>query len=272
VLAREVSSLEPLPTSVTQLAALVCAGTPDLADVVEIVQYDQALTATLLRTANSSWSASKHQITSVHDAVVRLGSAPVLSIAFGVHARDRMAHAVPEYGLGEGDLWAHSVAALVAGELICRLAPRRPPAETATAALLHDIGKLVMARFLRSDLLVALRDAQGLGLSRVEAELEVLGIHHAELGGLIAQSWGLPAGLVCGIRRHHDPDDDHEGVGYGVHLADVVAKMIGSGLDDNPDLETYTRAAGELGLTAVLLDQIRDGAETQYREVLGRFV
>jgi hypothetical protein len=47
--------------------------------------------------------------------------------------------------------------------------------------------------------------------------------------------------------------------------------MVGSGLDDNPDLETYTRAAGELGLTAALLDQVRDGADAQYRDVLVRF-
>jgi len=53
-LAQAASQLEPLPVSSTRLAALVCAGTPELGQVVEIVQYDEALTASLLRSANSS--------------------------------------------------------------------------------------------------------------------------------------------------------------------------------------------------------------------------
>ncbi len=270
-LGREASSLEPLPTSVARLAALVCEGTPELSEVVDIVRFDQALTATLLRTANSSWSASRTQITTVDDAVVRLGSGPVLSLAFAVTVRAQMSRAVPEYGLGEGELWSHSVAASLAAELICRTAPTRPPVETPTAALLHDVGKLVMARFLDMELLDALRDAEARGLARMDAELEVLGIHHAELGALIAQSWGLPSALVYGIRRHHEPGGDHGGIAYGIHLADVVAKTIGMGLDDNPDIERFSRAVGELGLNADQIDEIHKLTEERFTEVLGRF-
>jgi HD-like signal output (HDOD) protein len=56
--AREAQRLEPLPASVTRLAKLVCDGAPDLADVVDVVRCDQALTAAVLRTANSSWSGA----------------------------------------------------------------------------------------------------------------------------------------------------------------------------------------------------------------------
>jgi HD-like signal output (HDOD) protein len=162
-------ALEPLPASTVRLASLVSQETPEIDAVVDVVRYDQALTAALLATANSSWSASRTRVTTVRDAVIRLGTSPVLALALGAAVRGRMQRAVPEYGLGEGELWEHSVAASLAGELLVRTSPRRPPAETATAALLHDIGKLVMARFLDESLLSALHLAEIDGVNRCDA-------------------------------------------------------------------------------------------------------
>ncbi len=272
-LAQAASCLEPLPMSVTRLAAMVCGDEPaDLDEIVEIVQFDQALTASLLRAANSSWSASRTEITNVKDAVVRLGSSTVFSIALGVNVKSRMARDVPEYGLNEGDLWNHSVAASLAGELLLRHCKHKLPAETVTAALLHDVGKLVMCRFLGDDLLGVLgRAHEEAGLTRMQAEYEVLGVHHAELGGLIAQIWGLPDSLVRGISYHHSPGIGMDSICYGVYLCDVIAKVIGAGMDDNTDLETYAHAMAELELSADDFDEICRTAEARFAEVLTRF-
>jgi HD-like signal output (HDOD) protein len=272
-LAQAASCLDPLPMSVTRLASMVCGEEPaDLQEITEIVQFDQALTASLLRAANSSWSASRTEITNVKDAVVRLGSSTVFSIALGVNVKSRMARDVPEYGLSEGDLWNHSVAASLAGELLLRKAKHKLPPETVTAALLHDVGKLVMCRFLGDDLLSVLQQAhEESGLTRMEAEYEVLGVHHAELGGLIAQIWGLPDSLVRGISYHHSPGIGMEPICYGVHLCDVIAKVIGAGLDDNTDLESYAHAMAELDLSADDFDEVCRTAETRFAEVLSRF-
>lgn len=272
-LAQAAACLDPLPMSVTRLAAMVCGDEPaDLTEIVEIVQFDQALTASLLRAANSSWSASRTEITNVRDAVVRLGSSTVFSIALGVNVKSRMARDVPEYGLNEGDLWNHSVAASLAAELLLKKAKHKLPAETVTAALLHDVGKLVMCRFLADDLLTVLHQAHDLaGLTRMQAEYEVLGVHHAELGGLIAQIWGLPESLVRGISYHHSPGIGLDPICYGVHLSDVVAKVIGAGMDDNPDVETFAHAMAELELTADDFDEICATAQERFVEVLARF-
>ena len=205
-LAQAASQLEPLPTSATRLAALVCAGAPELGQVVEIVQFDEALTASLLRSANSSWSASRSEITTVRDAVIRLGASPVLALTLGMNVRRHLGDPLPQYGLSEGELWRHSVAASLAAELLAPRAAHRPPPEAATAALLHDVGKLVMARFLDPHLLDELHELEEHGRRRrIDAEATVLGIDHAELGGLIARSWALPESLVRGIREHGRP-------------------------------------------------------------------
>ena len=272
-LAQAAACLEPLPVSTLRLARLVCSGgdSPDIARVVEVVQFDQALTASLLRAANSSWSASRSEITNVHDAVVRLGTGPVFSLALGVQVKGRLAGAVPEYGLGEGDLWNHSVASSLAAELVVRMSPRQLPLETVTAALLHDVGKLVMSRFLSSDLLELLETSRSAGLTRMEAEADVLGVHHAELGGLILQCWALPEGLVRGVTYHHQPDVSINPVAYGVYLADVAAKRLIGEDDDNADPEMLASALGELELTESDFDEIGALIETRFAEVLEQF-
>ena len=263
--------LEPLSTSATRLATLICDEQPDIDDVVDVVRYDQALTAGLLATANSSWSASRTSITTVRDAVIRLGTGPVLSLAMGAVVRGRMNRAVPEYGLAEGELWEHSVAASIAGELLVRRSPRKPAPETATAALLHDVGKLVIARFLDDSLLFSLHLAAVEGVGRREAEFEVLGVDHAELGGLVAQTWRLPASLVRGIGYHHNPTLGGDTICYAVHLCDVVAKAVGAGLEDNADLETYANSVYELGLSPDDVDELCRLVDSRFVEVCRRY-
>lgn len=270
-MARAAARLEPLPTSTTRLAALVCEGAPELGQVVEIVQFDEALTASLLQTANSSWSASRTEITTVRDAVIRLGASPVLALTLGMRVRHHLGDALPKYGLSEGELWRHSVAASLAAELLTQWAAHRPPPEAATAALLHDVGKLVMERFLDPDLLDQLGEAQEHGATRLEAEAAVLGIDHAELGGLIARSWGLPESLVCGIRGHGHPRAGDDLIVHAVFLADGLAKSVGAGADDNRDGQAEAVAMAELGLSASDIDEIRVLVEQRFAEVEARF-
>ena len=275
-LARAASRLEPLSPSATRLAALVCEGSPDLGEVVEIVRYDEALTASLLRSANSSWSASRVEITTVRDAVIRLGASPVLAMTLGRNVRSRLDSSLPEYGLGEGELWRHSVAASLAAELLAPRALHRPPPEAATAALLHDVGKLVMARFLAPPVLAALRDREQQGSTPLEAETEVLGTDHAELGASIARSWSLPESLVRGIREHGRARADGDTLVHAVYLADVLAEAAGAGAGDNalgdgPDVEAFARAMGELGLSATDFEELRLLVTQRLSEVESRF-
>ncbi len=257
--------------STTRLAGLAASATQDLAAIIEVVAFDQSLTTALLRSANSSWSAPREPITTVKEAVVRLGTGAVLALALGVNVRARFDRAIPEYGLEEGELWLHSVAASLAAETLGRYTKRPLPQETPTVALLHDVGKLVLSRFLDQVDLHAVEEARTLGVARIQTEREVLGVDHAELGALIAQVWSLPEPIVQGIAHHHDPERADTALAYGVYLSDVVAKAVGGGTDDNADLETFARAIGELGLTADALDEVSRTVSERLAEVCARY-
>jgi HD-like signal output (HDOD) protein len=229
-LTRSAQDIEPLPASVARLAQLTSGDRWTFQAVEEVVRLDQALSLRLLKAANSAASASATPIVTIRDAMVRLGIRSLLSLATAVGVQKRMRTALPEYGLSEGELWRHGVAAALAAESLQSYCSEVVPAEAYTAALLHDIGKLVMARFLDADVLRVLADAreQG-GLSSLRAESELLLVHHGELGGLIAQHWCLPHRFVVGIIHHHTPDLADDIVADAVHVANIAAKRAGTG-------------------------------------------
>ncbi|MBU1698934.1 MAG: HDOD domain-containing protein [Candidatus Eisenbacteria bacterium] len=223
--------LEPLPSSLTRLATLVADDDSDIREIVDVVSFDQALTLRLLKVANSAFSASIMEITNVRAAVLRLGKGMVLSIAMGTAVKGSLSRALPQYGLSQGDLWLHSVTAALAAETMGKFCKATISPAAFTAALLHDIGKLVVAGFLTPDIQSYLDRAMREGcLTRMQAERELLEVHHGELGGLIAQNWELPESIVKGISYHHTPEEDYneetKPTCYSVHLANWIAKYI----------------------------------------------
>ncbi len=248
VLTSEIQALEALPATVVRLAALISKEDWSHQQVEEIISLDVGLTSSLLRLANSAAFGASHSIASVREAVIRLGAGSALSLAMAASVHSRLDRSVPEYGLSEGELWVHSVAAALAAEDVAATCGVPVPPEAFTAALLHDLGKLLICRHLRQHELELIGRARtDGGLTRIEAEIEVLGIHHGELGGLIAQRWNLPEAIVKGIQYHHDPDAGGATICDVVWAANLVAHCV---LDSASDMDgRFEEACGaRLGL------------------------
>jgi putative nucleotidyltransferase with HDIG domain len=216
--------LEPLPDTVIRLATAVSDPDSSVHDLVEIVRTDPVLAATLLRHANSPWSGALRPIIDVASAVLRLGSASVLAVATARAVADRIGHAMPSYGLEAGALWAHAVRTSTVAEVLHGRLARPVPAGVVTAALLHDIGKLVIDDLVAprgSELLAKAASTEG--RSVIAVENDVLGTNHAHIGATVAQYWRLPPSIVEGIAGHHDPALADSTVAWVVSLANDVA-------------------------------------------------
>ena len=150
-LVRNAYQLQPLPPTLARLSALMTEEMPCLDEMTEIISFDPVITAKLLRVANSSFSAPCRAVTQVKEAVVRLGPGIVFSLAIGSCARPLMEQTVPGYGLYAGELWRHSVMAALAAEASRRFCHVAIPIASFTAALLHDLGKLVLGQSLTSE-------------------------------------------------------------------------------------------------------------------------
>ncbi len=269
----QANELAPLPASAVRLAELVGSPECHLDDVAELIAFDQALTVKLLLAANSAASASAVPVGDVREAVSRMGTAQVLALIVAASARPFLQTRVPTYGLGEGALWRHSVAAAAAAETAPSFCQVEVPPETFTAALLHDVGKLVMGRFLSPEILGFIQRAHEVDhLGQLEAESLLLDVHHGELGGLIAQHWKLPPRVVLGITYHHNPEQGLDVICDLTYLANQVAKRIEAGLDGRKfDLAFSPAVAERLGLTPKMLNNLCPIAASRFLQVSRRY-
>lgn len=221
-------NLKPLPASLTRLWSIVNSAQYSIGDVVEVIRLDQALTMNLLKAANSAvYSAGKGEVYTAEQAVERLGGKEVLNLAMASELKDKMKDNASGYGYDEGALWKHSVATALATETMGFFTHASIAAECFTAALLHDVGKLILSRFLDADTLRLLKLARDEGgLSFLEAESQVLQVHHGEVGGIIAQHWKLPERIMKAIIYHHSPEQASHAICDTVHIANLVAKTL----------------------------------------------
>ncbi len=221
--------LPPLPQSAARLAHLLSTDESDLAEIIRVIEYDPTLTIRLLRIANSALFGARHRIGTVRESLIRLGTGTVAGFVVGSCVRPMLGKMIPGYNIPEREFWRHSLASAFAAEALqarCRAGGQL----AFTAALLHDIGKLVLGPFLNAELTAWLQRAVTEGQqSPFQAESEILSVHHGEAGGIVAQHWMLPEILVKGIIHHHTPDQGGEGICYVTYLADVVAHRIAAG-------------------------------------------
>jgi HD-like signal output (HDOD) protein len=134
------------------------------------------------------------------------------------------------YGLGERELWRHAVSsAHIAGTLADRFGASQSKHLIYTAALVKDIGKLILGRFVAFsyEQINILVHSQGHSFN--DAEQEIIGMNHEQLGELVAKKWHFSKKLTYIIRHHHLSDEaarqDLETA--LVYLADIICMMMG---------------------------------------------
>jgi len=269
------NELEPLPASTTRLAALVSQPNSDINEIVDVISLDQILTVNVIRSANSALSNPVSKITTVKDAIVRLGSGTVLAMAVGSNIKKRIGNSpLKDIGISEQRLWKHSVAAALASECIKKTIKETVPSETFTAALTHDIGKLILCRQLKKDVQLDIeKSVKEEGSHPTEAEFDILGCDHAELGSIIARQWELPETIIHGIAWHHAPDDFVPELGetniipYVVALSDGIAKTINAsvGEDENLLRKEHASAMKRLNIDEALFKKICLDTKTQLK-------
>jgi len=227
---RGITDLAPLPATAYRLMALLRGEDESLTTIAALLESDQGLVASLLRRANSARYMASPARTAL-EAVMRVGTVSLLDLVIQEHLR-RLLTAAPTYGLDEHDLWIHGAAAQLAARALRAERPRlQIPAIADTAALLHDIGKLIIARYLKVEARAVTAYARERDVTWSEAERSVLGFDHTIIGAAVAEHWHFPADVTLAIRHHHDRETTHDSrLLDAVMLANLVAKTVGAGL------------------------------------------
>jgi putative nucleotidyltransferase with HDIG domain len=165
---------------------------------------------------------------------------------------------VPGYDLPPGELWRHSIAVSVAAEGLVKELKIVAAEEIFTAALLHDVGKLIMGDFVKDDI-SKIKMAISQGISFEMAENIVLGTDHAEVGAKVLTKWALPAEIVHAVRWHHNPEsaESADTMLDVVHVANVLCLMIGIGVGtDGLQHQPSSVVTRRLGIEPVHLEKV----------------
>jgi putative nucleotidyltransferase with HDIG domain len=222
--------LDPLPMTARRLSSMVGNADSNIKEIAQIVEYDSAVAANVLRVANSAAYAGRYPVEKIREAVIRLGTANLLNIAIEGYLKI-IRTAAPMYDLTEDDFYLHSAAAASMIKALSDQSECFIPPAASIAALLHDIGKLIMVRYMKVDLSALLLICKQKGITFVEAEREALGCDHAEVGAAIARKWDFPDEIVFAIEKHHQVSPGgNEAILDAVMLANYAAKSLGVGL------------------------------------------
>ncbi|MGQ9646108.1 MAG: HDOD domain-containing protein [Thermodesulfobacteriota bacterium] len=225
------AKLPPFPSVVQRALQLIQDPNSSVQDIVNVIQYDQSITMSVLKLCNSAYFGLPRAVHSLREALVLIGFNQLLEIILSQQSASVFYKSCQGYDLKQGELWQHSVACALLPQIISkRLGGEATPTHF-TVALLHDIGKMVLGKFVKDYFAEIQKRVSAKDLTFAQAEKEVLGIDHAELGGRILEQWGFPAVMVSAVRYHHTP---FAGVGDGemvrlVCLCDLIAMMSGRG-------------------------------------------
>jgi len=240
---QSMSTLPPLHEVARHLISLMGDDRTSATDLDRVIRNDQALSARVLKQANSSMYGRSRGVASLADAVVLLGHGCLTDLVLGASLDDALGGVslLPGFGVAA---WDHSIDCAASARALARLTGAVDPDTAFVAGLMHDIGLLVIARAAPAELAVILASRPRDPLA---AERLALGVNHPQVGQRLLEQWNLPAYLSEAVRLHHAPGRRHAATNPLVNLvalADQLSIIDGAALypaTANPDLFALLR-------------------------------
>jgi len=202
----QLESLPCLPSSYRDMMEELESEEASVKKITKIISRDVGMSVKILQLANSAYFGIRPHVSSVSQAIILLGldtiKALVLSAKIFSHF-DR----INLEGFSLSALWDHS---MVVGDWVKRIAvtenvPQEIVDTARMAGMLHDIGKLVFASKIPAEYEQALCLSSKEKVSSFEAEKEVIGATHAEVGAYLLGLWGFTDSTVEALAWHHNP-------------------------------------------------------------------
>lgn len=227
--------------------------------VAKILVQDQALSARVLRLANSAYYGLSRQVGDLQEAVVILGMRSVRNLALVAGTYPWLSKEIKGYALGPKAMWTHSLGVAVGAQMCARASKKADPETSFMSGLLHNLGKVVLAIWLESRLLAILETANSEGITFDEAERRFLGFDHCDVGAHLAEKWNLPEGFQLAMQYHHAPDlcTPHNPLVDCVHIGDYLTMSFGLGLGgDGLRYEISSNSLERLGFSVEMYEKV----------------
>jgi putative nucleotidyltransferase with HDIG domain len=222
-----VLALPESPAMRRELLGLLADDDIDLDQLEEAVERNPAIVAKLLQIANSAYYGSRGSVTSVGEAVSMLGLDTVRGIVTSAHLFNAMP-ARTQQDLPVHDLWNHCVSTAVMVRRIAWHVRASANINRAafTAALLHDVGKVVMSLAHGEAYAALCRHPEATARPLWQEEQRLFGHHHGTAGALLLELWGLPSSVVEAVALHHTPHRTRDGMTTPLTLVHIANALV----------------------------------------------
>jgi len=199
-----IKKLPSLPALYVQLVQEMESPEVSSRSIATIISKDITMTAKTLQLVNSAFYGMPSQVTNLVQAVTILGINTLKSLVLSQQVFSQFRD-VPSEWVSLDALWDHSINTGNLARIICRSVTENAQAQddAQVAGVMHDIGKLIQLQIpgFYPDLI----DRKSRGMPALEAEYEILGTSHAELGAYLLGLWALPDPVVQAAAFHHLP-------------------------------------------------------------------
>ena len=226
-------NLPPVPHVAAKMMELVGSEDTSVRELQKVISADQALTARILKMANSVFYSFDQKISTLSHAIVILGFRAVQSMAIAASSRSLFVKKGAQFGLKEKLLWEHSIGVAMGCRQISRTVSYENEETAFIVGLLHDIGKAVLNQVIPKKYGKIVEQVYNEGRSFADVETEMLGFDHSHIGALIAQKWNFDWEMVETIAYHHSSEAESTGSTLSaiLSISNEICKRMGVGLE-----------------------------------------
>lgn len=274
-LIRDITSLVSFPAVAMRVNELVNNPNASAGKIGEIIAQDPALTARLLRIANSAAFGLTAQVTTVSRAVTVIGNKLIRDLVMATSTLS-VFEGIPNELMSMKDFWRHSVYCGLAGRLLAERRKMKGTESLFVAGMLHDVGQLVIFRKLPAEgkaaLVLSIQGPADFHLQ--QAEQQILGFDHAQVGGALLRHWNFPPLLVECTEFHHAPGNAKQFPVEAalIHIANSLAQLAEiDSVEPKHATPIDPGAWTTVGLGADVVEPTVRAAQKQFLTVQGMF-
>ena len=226
------------------------------ADVAKSLSRDEGLVLRILKLVNSAAYGQSRSISNISEAIALLGYKSVSNIILAATVYSAMDKGLTGYALDRGELWRHSLMVAYTSRYLAKLTGKVSTEDAYVGGLLHDIGKVILNDYVRFGYGIIVKIVEEKHIPFTEAEWQVLGFDHAEIGEILVSRWEMPESYRVAVAYHHKPNElpedklQYQPLLDVVTVANTICLMLGIGLGaDGLQAYIFPEPLERLGIT-----------------------